>query len=463
MTLLDQEEVGGSSSLGTLLMHAVQGAQGGGCDEDTRNQRYEEALHAASFLLQRRHAREVASIVSGWFEQQSSTFCPRTLLRKVWQIAGHFQCVVSEREKESVEYLVGVLKKVFKVYDRHGLAWDEDLVSVYQDLTSQLHEMSSGGGAGEEGSTEKGWVHRTYVYARPPSRLDTGQVVLRSCRNMLEGNTGCHAWEAAFALFEFILGNPQEFRGKRVVELGSGCGLLGKALRAPPGGASPYYGKGEGGEGEADLAKEVFLTDSSEQALLNLSHNLRMNGLRPRRVISASEPAEDEGEQEEGFTEGLFVSHLDWSSVVAETETETETPSPSPLDVDSGLDVVVLGSDITYDDTIIPDLCQVILLLLSRSRDQGKAKAYISAMPRNPATLKLFESTVKDLGMSIDLVDLDLDLDLDVDDGDALRLEQQKQQAFVQKQPLFRFVSSELQQQARKSVKMYVIRLVSSH
>merc|ERR1712176_538332 len=260
-------------------------------------------------------------------------------------------------------------------------------------------------------------------------------------------------------------GNPQEFKGKRVVELGSGCGLLGKALRAPPGGASPYYGKGEGGEGEADLAKEVFLTDSSEQALLNLSHNLRMNGLRPRRVISASEPAEDEaeeeeGEQEEGFTEGLFVSHLDWSSVVAETETETPSPSPSPspLDVDSGLDVVVLGSDITYDDTIIPDLCQVILLLLSRSRDQGKAKAYISAMPRNPATLKLFESTVKDLGMSIDLVDLDLYLDLDVDDGDALRLEQQKQQAFVQKQPLFRFVSSELQQQARKSVKMYVIR-----
>jgi predicted nicotinamide N-methyase len=307
---------------------------------------------------------------------------------------------------------------------------------------------------------------------------------------MLEGNTGCHAWDAAFALFEFILNRPEEFRGRRVVELGSGCGLLGMAL------ASPSCAPGWGYSGEGGLAREVVLSDSSEQALANLSHNLRMNGLRPKRILSDDNDDHDSGGEEEvegyspydDLTEDVFVSHLDWGSVAAEAKenrvgalggffrgsrsVEQQQDDDDDVDVDAD-GLVVVGSDITYDDAIIPDLAKVIKHLLSlspspsgTSRDRNNktktksSKAYISAVPRNPATLELFEATVKGLGMSIDLVPDVHEEDMKANMIQASSDEEKKKEKRTRKRPCYRFVGSDLQQQARKSVKLYEIRLM---
>ena len=76
-----------------------------------------------------------------------------------------------------------------------------------------------------------------------------------------------------------------------------------------------------------------------------------------------------------------------------------------------GVDVV-LGADITYDDLVIPDLVKTIHAFVNQSesakrRGSAKAKAYISAMPRNPATLETFVKEVEVSGMSIKQLHVD--------------------------------------------------------
>mmetsp|Transcript_86837 Transcript_86837/g.269992 ORF Transcript_86837/g.269992 Transcript_86837/m.269992 type:complete len:336 (-) Transcript_86837:19-1026(-) len=69
--------------------------------------------------------------------------------------------------------------------------------------------------------------------------------------------TGCSLWWSAAVLAREVLRFPETFRGRRVVDLGSGCGLLGIVV--------------------GRLAREVLLTDASEAVLRNCEHNVRVN------------------------------------------------------------------------------------------------------------------------------------------------------------------------------------------
>lgn len=44
---------------------------------------------------------------------------------------------------------------------------------------------------------------------------------MRTSQNIFEGSTGCHEWDAGFALAEALLSRPELVRGKRCLELGS--------------------------------------------------------------------------------------------------------------------------------------------------------------------------------------------------------------------------------------------------
>lgn len=41
-----------------------------------------------------------------------------------------------------------------------------------------------------------------------------GLITLKLALNLFEGATGCHEWEAGFLLAEFVLSNPEVFRGE---------------------------------------------------------------------------------------------------------------------------------------------------------------------------------------------------------------------------------------------------------
>ena len=83
-------------------------------------------------------------------------------------------------------------------------------------------------------ASHTGRPDRTFTDVEEPGACQSddqnGYVVLQSARDMLQGSTGCHLWPAALWLAQHVLQNPGLVRGKCVLELGCGVGLLGVIL-----------------------------------------------------------------------------------------------------------------------------------------------------------------------------------------------------------------------------------------
>mmetsp|Transcript_132333 Transcript_132333/g.423415 ORF Transcript_132333/g.423415 Transcript_132333/m.423415 type:complete len:377 (+) Transcript_132333:246-1376(+) len=73
----------------------------------------------------------------------------------------------------------------------------------------------------------------------------------------VHASTGCQLWSASIVLAGELLRRPHLVEGRRVLEVGAGCGLAGIAA--------------------ACLARECVITDGDEEAVRNLEHNLRVN------------------------------------------------------------------------------------------------------------------------------------------------------------------------------------------
>merc|ERR1719223_1382948 len=73
----------------------------------------------------------------------------------------------------------------------------------------------------------------------------------------VHASTGCQLWPASIALANELLSRPQLIAGRRVLEVGAGCGLLGIAV--------------------ASLARSTLITDGDEEAVENLRHNIKAN------------------------------------------------------------------------------------------------------------------------------------------------------------------------------------------
>lgn len=85
-------------------------------------------------------------------------------------------------------------------------------------------------------------------------------VVLRE-RGFLtwNGSTGHRTWEASFAMLEFLLKSPELVEDQRILELGSGLGLLGIALH------------------QLLRPAHVCLSDGNIQVMKELQENIRIN------------------------------------------------------------------------------------------------------------------------------------------------------------------------------------------
>lgn len=46
--------------------------------------------------------------------------------------------------------------------------------------------------------------------------VSDGTVTLRVSQNLLEGNTGCHQWNAGFFLAEYVLNHPELVKGEHL-------------------------------------------------------------------------------------------------------------------------------------------------------------------------------------------------------------------------------------------------------
>eukprot|EP00093_Oithona_nana_P010856 10856.XXX_32747_33919_1 [CDS] Oithona nana genome sequencing. len=212
---------------------------------------------------------------------------------------------------------------------------------------------------------DQSFVFKTY-YLTSETKVTCLEEVKKM--NNEEATTGLVTWQAAPALLSYISG--QDFQFKKILELGSGAGLLGLGiLQLLP-----------------NIQSYTF-TDISPQVLNILNANVNINdavkkrghfsttdltewlvGGPPKIFIPENVTQINQSIQRNDPRQDIFIKHLDWSSVSDEVLRS--------LDYD-----VIIGSDLTYTLSMLLPLAQLLKRLLDLKND-ASVEAYIACTQR---------------------------------------------------------------------------------
>ncbi|CAI2348509.1 unnamed protein product [Caenorhabditis sp. 36 PRJEB53466] len=195
------------------------------------------------------------------------------------------------------------------------------------------------------GLKEEEFVERLYLDEKGDSIL---AVFSESVNQLSMGTTGLSVWQASCDLANLFRLIPSD-RFKRIVELGSGCGVSGISI-------AKSHNCG------------VVLTDCDDNVLELLEKNASRNGLLN----------ESEGSSEK---QGK-VRCLDWCDFDF-----TEWKEPADL---------IVAADVVYDTALLASLCSVLRLLLRHSK-----AAIVACTRRNLGSLSCFEHHLKSAKLEI--------------------------------------------------------------
>lgn len=173
------------------------------------------------------------------------------------------------------------------------------------------------------------------------------------------GTTGLATWEAALHLGQYLCSQPETVQQKHVLELGAGTGYLSILC-------ARYL-----------EAQSVLASDGSDDVVNNLPESFFLNHLQDSHDISAKE--------------------LKWGHALLGTE-EPQWNGGRPVDV-------VLGADITYDDSVIPLL---IATLTELAEMFPHVSILVAATERNQATFQTFMSTASKSRFAVQEIDFPL-------------------------------------------------------
>lgn len=217
-----------------------------------------------------------------------------------------------------LRYLKTFIKRVMRMLEKEGLEVIDELVELA--VETSLNDFSSTEDSEGEGHLifrlKHSDTHHT-VLKQPFKHLssDTSQsginlkrvdeVIIR--RNTCHNQVGMTLWKAGLLLGDLGLHRSHLFRGRRVLELGSGTGITGLILAA------------------VCHPSALVMTDFHDQVLQNLEFNASVN------VDSSSEC-------------DVVVRHLDWSTC--------SRSAMRDLDAD-----ILIAADCTYST----DLCDSVL------------------------------------------------------------------------------------------------------
>ncbi|XP_030916289.1 protein-lysine N-methyltransferase EEF2KMT [Geospiza fortis] len=185
------------------------------------------------------------------------------------------------------------------------------------------------------------------------------------------GTTGLLTWEAALHLAQWALQNPSLFRGRTILELGSGIGFTGIAIC------------------KSCQPRTFIFSDCHPRVLRQLGENLQLNGLTPEPDVTWSIQTESQGQEGEGQsfqTPKVIVAELDWGSV-----TEKQLLA---LRAD-----VVIAADVVYDPEIILALIGMLQKLSTSRADRKAPEVFIASTIRNPDTYQLFQAKLDKAGI----------------------------------------------------------------
>uniref|UniRef100_A0A0N5A2G4 Methyltransferase-domain-containing protein n=1 Tax=Parastrongyloides trichosuri TaxID=131310 RepID=A0A0N5A2G4_PARTI len=172
---------------------------------------------------------------------------------------------------------------------------------------------------------------------------DSLKEVRENDKQLTSGTTGLSSWQAASILASYILYDVEfnlkhNFRDKKILEIGSGCGLTGIAIKIFN---NPSF---------------INLTDGNEIVLKQLEYNVQVNDLSFE-------------------SDNIAVSYLNW---------EEEYRDDIIYDY-------IIAADVVYDPSILSSLLKTISKLL---QSNTSAVFIIASTLRNPETIEAFENQI---------------------------------------------------------------------
>ncbi|XP_055542202.1 protein-lysine N-methyltransferase EEF2KMT [Wyeomyia smithii] len=170
-----------------------------------------------------------------------------------------------------------------------------------------------------------------------------------------DGTAGLCSWQASKALCEFIIHNLEDFRGKNILELGSGVGLTG-----------------------------IFIAKYCEPSMLVLSdcHNSVINTLKQNVELNFPKGAKVDCDNPlvscliDNGDSLVAVMDIDWSYINESNLHQLIEPE------------VVVGADIVYDHSLFEPL--LIAINYAFTLSNNKCKFVLSCTERNQDTLSDF-------------------------------------------------------------------------
>lgn len=164
-----------------------------------------------------------------------------------------------------------------------------------------------------------------------------------------DGDEGLHLWEASIVLSRFIVKNKEMFKDKKIIELGTGCGLIGLA--------SLHF---------TDCSSFTF-SDYQDNVLKNLEVNIKLNASHCNTTNITS------------IIEGRYtIEKIDWRDYANYNRQCYD---------------YVLGSELVYSGGYIEELVKLIKNLLS---PDGKA---LIAMPEKRMMTSTFLKFIEENGL----------------------------------------------------------------
>lgn len=174
-------------------------------------------------------------------------------------------------------------------------------------------------------------------------------VTLKESKTFIsEGTTGLCSWQASLALSEWLLKHSEKIANKKILELGAGTGLSGIVAA------------------KCCNAKFVTLSDGSPAVVNLLRENLSLNF-----------------DNEDSNIESRLLL---WEDVSESDFSEHNLPE------------VLLGADITYDNSVFPALVGVLDKIFTITGNS--CKLFLAATIRNEATFREFLSFLEAKGFS---------------------------------------------------------------
>ncbi|KAK8161690.1 putative methyltransferase-domain-containing protein [Phyllosticta citrichinensis] len=245
-------------------------------------------------------------------------------------------------------YQVRVLKKLMTRIEEAIEDPEEDEIS--DNLMSALSLLLSSNLPSESASAQaKSYVTYNFGHERTVTLLESRSIISSS------GTTGLRTWEAALHLGAYLTTEvgSQWIRGKRILELGAGTGLV-----------SILCAK------HVD-ASRATITDGDEGVVDSIKTNVFLNGL---------DTAAD--------TESIV---LKWGRSCALRDSLYYEDEGQQNQYD-----VVLGADVTYDKSVIPALVATLADVLQR---QPSLNILIAATIRNEETFEAFSVVCRRNGL----------------------------------------------------------------